>query len=323
MTSIDLASPSPNWTLSDQARPAFRVFVHLPYDRAHPYVLTEVYEELFSVFAPILQQRCDRIRMWDRPGANARRGNKIKPSDWRPFEHLKSVYSDPSNGIFAGFYFIDATDSDMAGRGPCSFRFFVGSSIRLDACIPLEDWQAGRLDTGALVTALQKLPYFSFLAGYGLSLSDQFDNAAAFDLMETLMPVARRYPALDLQHAEQRSAVRGDEGDAASFWIAGINWLTGVGGPFLSALGGAAVLTRDLPAGIDVNVGPNGVAFKLGERPITGEAGVDDATLPLYHYLGHRLRPLEYPSADTLRKFVFGKYKEAESLAWMRRFYDS
>ncbi|MCV0397647.1 MAG: DUF3396 domain-containing protein [Rhizobiaceae bacterium] len=323
MTQIDLSVPSSNWTLADQAQPAFRLFAHLSFYKAHPYVFTEQYEALFALFAPILKERCDKIMMWDRPGANARRGNKIKPDDWRPFEHIKSIHSDPSNGIFTGFYFVDKSDKDMKGRGLCSFRFFVGSSIRLDACIPLEDWQAGRLDVEALVAVLQTLPYFSFSAGYGLSLSDQFDNAAAFDLAEMLIPVAHRYPALDLQHAEQRNAVPKDEADASAFWIGGVNWLTGVGEPFVSALGGAPALARGLPAGIDMNSGSSGVVFRLGEHPITGEAGVDDTALPLYRQLGQRLRPIGYPDADSLRKFVFGKFKQAESLAWMRRFYDS
>lgn len=46
------------------------------------------------------------------------------------------------------------------------------------------------------------------------------------------MPVAHRYPALDLQHAEQRNAVPKGEADTSAFWIGGVNWLTGVGEPF-------------------------------------------------------------------------------------------
>lgn len=309
--------------IGPEARPAFRICAHLSTATAHPYLFTEQYEALFQLFAPVLKKRCAAVRMWDRPGGSARRGHKIKPEDWRPFERLKSVHSDPETGNFFGFYFVDRDDEKMEGRGPCSFRFFSGLSVRLDACVPLEAFETGEIDVRAIIDALQKIPYHSFSAGYGLSLSDRFKNGAEMELRAELLPVALRYPAVDLCHMENRTRVPQDEKDAGGYWIGDVNWITGVGEPFLSALGGPAVLMRDVPAGIEASSGRYGVVFRIGDRPITGEAGVDDATLGLYNQLGKLLMPRDHPSAARPRPPVFGTLKEAESLAWTRRFYDS
>ena len=276
--------------------PAFRLSAYFPYRAAHPYVLTQEWEKLLACFAPLLRRHCDRIRMWDRPGAKARRKKAIEPGDWSPFQHIKNVHSDVDQGIFTGFYFVDRTDdAEMGGRGPCAFRSFVGSAIRLDVCISPDDWLAGELDPEAVVAALQQLPYISFLAGYGLCLSDRFVSGDAGAFAGQLMPIAERYPALDLMHFERRSWFSGTEQDFADIGIAGINWLTGIGEPFVSRAGGAQALASGLPTGIHSKVGPHGVVFQLGARPITGEARQDDQSLPLYHALGARLKGAHWP----------------------------
>jgi hypothetical protein len=312
--------------------PCFRLCAYFPYKEAHPYVHTDAFEELFACFAPVLKERCDRIRMWDRPGASARRGTKIKPEDWAPFRHLKSVYSDVEHGVFTGFYFINkAEGKSMDGGGPCAFRYFVyGSGGLLDICVPLEDWRARRIDISAALAALHKIPLYSFLGGYGLSLAETYRE-------DELIPIAQKYPALDLAAATSRHWLPGGwpEQERDRYWIAGINWLTGIGAPFLSMLGGAAALVAGLPAAIEAKSGPHNTIFQLGPAPVTGEAGADDASLPLYHALGKKLRPPNFHVKDKdlesagisepYNSFgpVFGPMKWEESLAWARRFYDA
>lgn len=243
----------------------------------------------------------------------------IQAGDWHPFEHMRSVHANVDDGIFVGFYFVDTSDTrEMQGRGPAAFRFFAGSTIRLDVCIPLEDWHAGALDAEALVAALQALPYVSFAAGFGLCLSDRFAQGDGGEFLGQLMPIAARYPALDLVHAEIRTWYSGDERDFAKVGLTGINWLTGVGEPFYTR-GGREQLGSGLPAGIDIATGPNGIAFRLGPRPISGETGIDDATLPLYAALGARLRTVWMPQPRPSP--IFGDDNAQASLAHERRFF--
>lgn len=303
------------------ANPGFRLSLLLPYDAGHPYRHTEAYEALFAIFAPILQERCDRVYMWDRPGAKARRSKKILPADWTPFRHIRSVYADQADGIFTGFYFVDKHDARGDGAGPCSFRFFVGRAIRLDVVVPLADWQAGRVSIDALVAALQALPYFSFIAGYGLALSETYSHGDTQDIYNALYRYGLRFPVVDLVTDEARSRSSDDDGSGVpELGLAGINWLTGVGTRFLHA--GAASIVQGLPPAIGLNQGPNGIVFRAGEGPISGEAGADDATLPLYSALGARLSRLWRPNEDMPRPPVFGEFLPRESLAWEQRFFE-
>jgi len=164
------------------------------------------------------------------------------------------------------------------------------------------------------------IPFISLTIGYGLSISNRFSYGDSGGLFGQLIPVGRKYPALDIVHVDKRSYFDGDESMFEKIGLAaGINWITGVGEPFFSR-GGGAKLGEGLPAGITSETGPYGIIFRLGDSPITGQAGVDDATLPLYYALGERLAPLWSPS---LRNDpVFGDNYARESLAWERRFFD-
>lgn len=300
--------------------PAFRVTAFFPYRTAHPYTHVGAWESIFACFKPILEERCDRVRMWDMPGGKARRSKAIQTSDWYPFRHLKSVHSDVESGIFTGFSFADSTDDkDMSGRGPATFRFFVGSAIRLDATLSITDWASGRLDIDAVVAALATLPFVSFTAGYGLCLSERHAQGDDGGFLGQLIGVAQRYPVLDMMHAERRAFFPGNEADFPRIGLAGINWITAVGEPFFSKAGGAR-LSDGLSPDITASIGPNGVVFRLGDAPVTGERGVDDATLPLYYELGHRLAQAWTPVARPSP--VFGDAYPRESLAWERRFFE-
>jgi len=299
--------------------PAFRLSALFPYRAAHPYALTSEWQALFEPFVPVLEERCDRIRLWAEPGGKARRHKAIQAADWEPFARLKEADGDIDSGMFTGFYFVDRTDGrEMGGRGPCAFRFFVGSAIRLDACIPLADWRAGALDIDRIVAALTAIPYVSFLAGYGLCLDDRFAQGDDGGFAGQLMPIARKFPALDLMHAEKRSWFPGDENDFAELGLAGINWITGIGDAFAGALGGADRFQA--PASeIEVISRSNGVALRLGATPISGFEGSDDAYLPLYSAVGRAIAPVWTPQPRPSP--VFGDDHMRESLAWERRFF--
>jgi len=104
-----------------------------------------------------------------------------------------------------------------------------------------------------------------------------------------------------------------------SFWIAGINWITGVGEPFLSALGGANQLANNAPEGVSTIAGPHSVAFRVGSAPLAGD---DRSAIGVYRALGDILQPFDYPSEDNPPMApVFGDMMPKESLDWARRFY--
>src|SRR6218665_677053 len=309
-------------SLFGEANPVFRLTGYFPYGQAHPYLMPDRWQALLDCFLPFVREHCDKIIMWDRPGAKARRSKRITHSDWMPFPHLLSVESDVDGGIFTGFSFIDRKDAlEGNGRGPCSVRFFVGSAIRFEACIPLQDWQQGRLNIAAMAGALQALPYVSVMAGFGLSLGEYFAGSDAAATYGALMDYASRYPAVDVARDDDRSFFPGAPEDYPAIGIGGINWLTGVGGPFRSRAGGFQALAAQAPAGIEVMDGAFGTLFKLGAAPASGEAFVDDATMPLYAWLGKRLSRVYRPSDDAPRAPVFGGMAKAQSLAWERRFY--
>ncbi len=316
-----------SWNIEAFSTPAFRLCGIAPVRQAHPFDHMDAYRELFDIFRPTIEQRAERLLMIEKPGARERRRKTIKPEDFQPFDHMKSVIPN-DDGFFIGFQFqsgsVDLGTGDASenifDRGPTKFHFWVGGVIQLDISVSVEDWKAGVLDVERLKAVLLRLPLGSAMGGYGLSLSEDFGNQSG----DRLLPIAHRFPALDLSKIRYRAWSANREHDLGTYWIAGINWLTFVGEPFLAALGGADAITRGLPAGIILQQSECGVLFQLGDRPITGEKGQDDDLLPLYHALGERLKPKDngHPSAKHPRVEIFGPELAKESLLWERRFYD-
>ena len=317
--------------LGSFASPAFRLSMLSSFDQAHPFQHLEAYRDLFAAFRPCLEARAERMLMIEKPGGSARRRKTINAQDWDPFGHMASVIP-ADDGHFIGFQFqsgfIEQGTGDASENtydaGPALFRFWVGSIIELDATVALEDWRSGLLDFERAKDAILRIPAGTALAGFGLALSDLIDNSTASQSAQNLLPVALKYPAIDVSHNGRRRWFADYERDLTTYWIAGISWITVVGEPFLSALGGADALASGLSPQIAVRKGRDSVMFQLGDRPITGEAGTDDALLPLYHALGGRLKPKGngHPSRRNPRHPVFGKSQKARSLAWERRFYD-
>ncbi|MCP2040342.1 hypothetical protein L1281_000924 [Neisseria sp. HSC-16F19] len=307
--------------LGEIARPAFRLGLLSSIHQAHPFDFVDEYQRLFEVFAPILRRDAERLRFWE-GGRTDRRRKSIQKGDWTPFQHLRDVVPPPTF-TFIGFEFQSGrTIERVHDAGPTSFRFQIGDTSRLDATVPVEDFENGTLDIDALKAALLAIPTRSGFSGYGMCLSQDYpgygpeQGGYSYD-------VARKYPALDAQYLYPRGWSQGYEDDPARTWILGLNWLTLVGEPFLSRMGGLAAVTRGLPPEITWQTGHDSVLFQLGERPITGQAGVDDDLLPLYFELGKRLKPsgnntpsLEYP------QHVFFTIDKQSSVDWTRRFYD-
>lgn len=319
--------PDPD-AISSFASPAFRLAILSSVNIGHPFKHLDAYSRLFDVFKPILQRDAERLLMIETAGGYPRRRKSIKAEDWKPFEHLADkVPAD--DGFFIGFHyqsgFVDLKMQDwdidnVFDKGPTSFLFSVTGCVQLDATIPVADWQSGALDIDKLLVALEDLPITTGMAGFGLSLSEE--NGMNAEAGRNLMPVAEKFPVLDISRNRYREWEGYDEKKPGLYWLAGINWLTFVGEPLLTTLGGADVISQGLPDAIKVTKAPNWVLFQLGDRPITGEAGVDDDLLPLYHTLGAKLQPKGNgrPSAERRRAAVFDHIDK--SLDWERRFYD-
>jgi Protein of unknown function (DUF3396) len=325
-------NPSDPFRLETFASPAFRLSMLASFDQAHPFAYLEAYRTLFDVLRPCLERRAERLLMIEKPGAAARRRKTITPADWDPFGHMASVIP-ADDGHFIGFQFQSGfrdlgtgdAGENIYDAGPALFRFWVGSIIDLDATISVDDWNSGMLDVERLKAAILQIPASTALAGFGLALSDLADNSAAVRHQRNLVAVADKYPALDVSHNGRRRWFADYERDLAGYWLAGINWLTFLGEPFLSSLGGADKVTSGLPPAIEVSRSAQGVLFQLGQSPIAGEAGADDLLLSLYRALGEKLKPKAggHPSKKNPRHPVFGEPYKAESLAWERRFYDA
>ncbi|GGB13980.1 hypothetical protein GCM10011491_46980 [Brucella endophytica] len=312
--------------VSSFASPAFRLAILTSIDTGHPFKHLDAYSKLFDIFKPILQRDAERLLMIETAGGNPRRRKSIKAEDWKPFEHLAAkVPAD--DGFFIGFHYQSGTvdlklqhiDIDnVFDKGPTSFLFSVTGCVQLDATIPVADWQSGALDLGKLLSALKDLPITTGIAGFGLSISEE--NGTWAEATHNLLPVAEKFPVLDISRNRYRAWSGYDENKPGLYWLAGINWLTFVGEPLLTELGGADAISSGLPDAITVTKTPNWVLFQLGDRPITGEAGVDDDLLPLYHTLGAKLKPT-HGSPELRRASVFGNNTD-KSNDWERRFYD-
>lgn len=320
---IFLGEPDDPWRVSQYSRPAFRLSILSSYERAHPFIHGEAWQALFDCFSPILKNRCDRLLMIEKPGGSPRRRKSIIATDWRPFDHMRSVIP-ADDGHWIGFWFQSGgnTADGYVDYGPTLFNFWVGTIVQADITIPVD--ALPHLDMEAVRKALCAIPYGTAVGGYGLSLSEAINNGSMDEFAENLIPIARKFPALDICHNGFRYWFADYEYDLSTYWLAGVNWLTGVGEPFLSALGGAAALKDGLPPGIRAEEGNRSMLFQLGARPVTGQAGTADGDLSLFHALGARLKPRGWgwPSEKKPPNRIFGEGHDTESLAWFRRFYD-
>lgn len=303
------------------ASPAFRFSGQASLNDAHPLDHVDAYDRLFRVFEPVLRRDAERLMMVEKAGAKARRRSSIKTEDWQPFHHWKNVV-EYDDRFWIAFDFKSGRTAQVFDKGPTGFRFRVARSVQIDATVPVETFADGGIDIEALKAVMLSLPVRTALAGYGMATSSYFDGyESPFALLE---PAARKFPAIDLCPSPRRSWFSDSDDNIKRNWVSGINWLTLVGEPYLTALGGIEAIARGLPPEIAVSASGDKVLFQLGSHPITGESGRDDALLPLYHALGRKLQPIAdgTPSKAFPRGPVFGDPKPDESLRWERRFYD-
>ncbi|PQV56465.1 uncharacterized protein DUF3396 [Defluviimonas denitrificans] len=312
--------------LKNIGRPAFRLSLQSSVFSGHPLHHVEEWRRLFGVFEPILRRDAERL-LFLTNGLRPRRRKSIKSEDWDPFGHLRAEVAD-EGFTFIGFDFQSGFNGgDRYDIGPTKFFMDIASNLFLTATVPVQDFENGTLDIAAMKAAILGIPVFSGLAGYGMCLTDTLDWPHPSE--EAVYPVACKYPVLDLCKDYNRtwssSQVRNND-IVKNFWAVGINWLTLIQEPLLAAMGGKAALTDGLDSAITWEEGPYGLLFQLGDRPITGEAGVDDALLPLYFEMGQRMRPAsgEIPAA-LKRHTVFSTSpgdRAEDNLRWVQRFYD-
>lgn len=304
--------------LGNIATPAFRLSAQASRSEGHPFDHTEAYERLFNLFRPVLEKHAERLMMTDPATGKARRRQKITADDWQPFQFIRQNFDDRRNWI--GFDFKSGVSGKIDDKGPTGFRFRLARTLQLDVTIPVSSFAAGEIDIDEMKAAMLALPVRSALAGYGLATSSFFD--AYESPRPLLMPVAEKFPVVDLCPSPLRAWSADFDDDLSRAWLSGVNWLTLVGDPILAALGGPERLMEDLPSEVTAHVADRAVLFQLGAFPITGEKGRDDVLLPLYHALGRKLQPFGdgEPSSAFPRQPVFGWPEQ--SLAWDRRFYD-
>ena len=316
------------------AAPAFRLTLQSHWRQGHPFEYQEEYVKLFSIFEPYLRRDAERLIMIDVAGTRERRRTSIKDGDWQPFHHMQDKVlggANPADEIsewrFIGFDF-QAGAKAVKRDGASVTKFFlnINDMINLDVAIPVSDFESASFDLAGLKAALLSLPVVTGIAGYGMNFSDTFGAMSGSEW--ELRPIAKRYPALDLLRPRNRTWRGAQPDNFKEYWLVGINWLTLVGEPILSRLGGVAKITRDLDPRITWQEGDNTVLFQLGPHPITGQKGVDDDLLPLYFELGARLKLLgdDFPSASWRTQDVFGSVGDNElkllNNDWARRFYD-
>ena len=311
--------------LGSVASPAFRVSVQTSVKKGDPLNFVEEYSAVFDIFEPILRAKAERLTMIEKPGGHkSRRRKSIRPDDWRPFHHMASVLE---SSVFVGFDFKSGRSDRLYDIGSTGFRLRVGRTVQLDATISVADYLDGAIDEDRLRAALLNLPLSSAVVGYGMAISSYFD--ACSKPRELLLPVARKYPALDICPSPLRQWFSLDSRKDNTFyhWLSGISWWTIVSEPYLSECGGPDAIRDGLSDEILIDEGRGSILYQLGERPITGEFGEDDDLLPLYFALGQRLAPREgcRGSQGMARGYVFGdrlKPFAKASIDWDRRFYD-
>ena len=303
------------------ASPAFRLTAQGSLNDAHPLDHVDAYDRLFQVFRPVLERFAERLAFTEVAGAKARRRISITKDDWQPFHHLRSVVPDDDRH-WVGFDFKSGKTEKVFDKGPTGFRLRVARTVQVVATVPVSALESGEIDIQRLKDAMLGLPVRSAIAGYGMATSAFFDGHEY--ARAHMLPVARKYPVLDVCPSPLRAWFSDRDNDVNDNWVTGVNWITLVGEPYLSVLGGADAITNSLPDGIEARVAGNAVLFQIGECPITGQVGVDDGMLPLYRALGDRLKPQGNgcPSQEHPRQPVFGEEYSDSSLLWDRRFFD-
>ena len=320
--------------LNKFATPVFRLTLQSHWQQGHPFEYQDQYAKLFSVFEPYLRRDAGRLVMVETAGTRPRRRTSITDDDWQPFQQMQDKVlsgANPADEIsewrFIGFdYQASPKAEKRSGAGATKFFLHVREAINLDVSIPVADFDAGGFDVAGLKAALLTIPAVTAIAGYGMGFTDSFGSLGGGDA--SLRLIAERYPALDLLRPVNRTWRGAHPDNFKEYWLVGINWLTLVGEPILSRLGGVAKITRGLDPRITWQEGDNTVLFQLGPHPITGQKSVDDDLLPLYFELGARLKPLgdDFPSASWRTQDVFGSVGDNElkllNNDWSRRFYD-
>lgn len=318
------AADHSDWAPGNFSSPAFRLTLQGSVDDAHPFDHAAAYSEIFAAFRPALEGRIERILMIDTTGGSPRRRKSVQPEDWDPVAHLTGkLRREEADAV--GFYFQSGKFSPPGyewptyDTGPAGFELWIGQRVQLTATCAVDDWDRGLIDIERVRRAALSVPFLCGAAGFGLARSEE--EGRNDDAQETLLPVAARYPALDIAHPQRGYWSMDEEKDPEQFWLQGVNWLTYVGRPFIELLGGADELRSGLPRDIIIDEGPHGTLFQLGSHPIAGTSG-DGDLLRLYRELARRLAPPSGLEDDPYSYFwpVFGEGLEAESRSWERRF---
>jgi len=309
-----------NGKAQNRFTPSFRLSIMTPWQDLDPNDKAPELQALFDCFSPILKRDCKRLVMEKRNGSKQIM-REPKPADWKPFEVMAKA-KKPGSGNF--MFQSDVTGPGYAAAaGPSLARFTYSSEIRFDLHIPVADFEAGAIDMARLKSALSAIPHRTSTIGYGLALAER--TSADLAMQER---IALNYLALDVMKPTTY-VWRGPYHDKPeAHWLRGINWITGIGEPFLSMLGGHSAIINDLPDAItgwqakDIGIS----FFQCGDAPVPGRPDIDRDALDLYLALGQRLAPPPggYPSTEYRPNAIWSDARDPDSLdlAWHRRFFD-
>jgi hypothetical protein len=299
--------------------PSFRLSIMTPWQDLDPNEKSGELQALFDCFTPVLKRDCTRMVMEKRNGFKQIM-REPKPADWKPFE-VMAASKKPGSGNF--MFQSDGTGPGYAEAcGASLARFTYSSEIRFDLHIPVVDFEAGALDMDRVKACLGNIPHRTSTLGYGLALAER--TSADLAAQEQ---IALRYLALDVMKPTTY-VWRGPYHDLPeAHWLRGVNWITGIGEPFLSMLGGHTAIMNDLPDAITGWESAAGTSFfQCGAKPVPGRLDEDSAALDLYLAVGERLAPPPdgYPSTRYRPNTIWSDASNPDSLdlAWHRRFYD-
>jgi hypothetical protein len=162
------------------------------------------------------------------------------------------------------------------------------------------------------------------VSGYGgIGVIGSPERFIRSDYEPTVYQMAQRFPGLEIDYPVVHGIWLGKKETGG---IKGVNWLTAIGEPWLSKIGGADALAADLGA-LDsrfiVHRFPGGVVIQAGPRPDLGDSE-RNIWPDLYVKLAKKLKPIRVTLHGPMQIGGRGLRMDnkARTEAWLRRFED-
>lgn len=150
-------------------------------------------------------------------------------------------------------------------------------------------------------------------SGYGgIGILESPDSTIRVDFEPTVYAMAQRFPGLEVDYPWIH-VVEMEEG------IKGINWLTILGEPWLSKMGGSGALRSALAKTFVGRSFEGGLLIQAGPRPLLGDAERGSIPEP-YAKLAALLAPVQIKEHGPFHYARPERFDRQRSEAWLRRF---